>query len=90
MILDGGAVNVLKHSRRSLLRIGVKSVAGYFTRGEAVACVSEAGLESARGLCDYNAEDTRSIIGHPSDTIESLLGCRGDEALGQRDNLVLL
>lgn len=90
LVLDAGAVKVLKHSGRSLLPVGVKSVAGNFTRGEMVACMTESGLEIARGLCNYNVEETRSIIGHPSERIESLLGYMGNEELIHRDNLVLL
>jgi len=90
VVLDPGAVNVLRHAGRSLLPVGVKSVSGNFTRGEVVTCVSEAGLEIARGLCNYNAEEARCIIGHGSDRIESLLGYMGDEELIHRDNLVLL
>jgi|TARA_Y100000310_G_scaffold338529_1_gene428393 glutamate 5-kinase len=90
VMLDPGAVKVLRHSGRSLLPVGVTSVSGNFTRGDMVACVSETGLEIARGLCNYSAIEARCIIGHPSDEIEALLGYMGDEELIHRDNLVLL
>lgn len=89
LVLDAGAVDVLRHSGRSLLPVGVKSVSGNFTRGEMVACLSEDGLEIAGGLCNYNVSEARSIIGHTSTEIESLLGYMGDEELIHRDNLVL-
>lgn len=90
LILDEGAVKVLKHSGRSLLPVGVKSVWGHFTRGDVVSCEDENGVTIARGLVNYNIEDARKIIGKPSEHILSLLGYDGDHEIIHRDNLVLL
>ncbi len=89
LILDDGAVTVLKQHGRSLLSVGVKSVNGEFTRGEMVACVDSRGVEIARGFANYNAGETRKIAGQSSREIESILGYLGDDELIHRDNLVL-
>jgi glutamate 5-kinase len=88
--LDAGAVRVLRESGRSLLPVGVRSVQGNFQRGEMVACLDSAGVEVARGLVNYSATETRSIMGSSSRNLESLLGYRGDDELIHRDNLILL
>ena len=59
-------------------------------RGALVTCMDEAGLDIARGLTNYNAEEARLIAQHPSKEIESLLGYGGDAEIIHRDNLVVL
>lgn len=89
LVLDDGAVRVLRESGRSLLPVGVTAVEGNFNRGEAVACVDSRGQEIARGLVNYNAEETRKIKGLPSSEVESILGYVDEPELIHRDNLVL-
>ncbi|MBX2869390.1 MAG: glutamate 5-kinase [Acidiferrobacterales bacterium] len=89
LTLDDGAVKVLRESGKSLLPIGVREVKGEFGRGELVLCVDLLGNEVARGLVNYNAEQTRKIIGHSSDRIESILGFIGESELIHRDNIAL-
>ena len=55
-----------------------------------MACVDAAGSEVARGLVNYSAEETRRIMGRPSDQIAALLGYVGEPELVHRDNLVLV
>jgi len=88
--LDDGAVAVLCKSGRSLLPVGVRSVAGRFARGDMVSCRNAQGREVARGLVNYNADEARKIMGSPSREIEALLGYQGDDELIHRDNLILL
>lgn len=89
VVLDQGAVNVLRNSGRSLLPIGVKSVSGQFQRGEMVVCYDESGQRVARGLINYASSEAEKIVGQPSQNIESILGFIEDESLIHRDNLVL-
>ena len=89
LILDDGAAEVVRKKGKSLLPVGVKSVVGYFTRGELVVCRDGSGAEVARGLVNYSSDDCRKIIGHPTADIEKLLGYRDFEELIHRDNLVL-
>jgi glutamate 5-kinase len=90
LVLDAGAVRVLKESGRSLLPVGVVEVAGSFNRGEVVSCVDEQGVEVARGLVNYGAEESRKIKGVATRGIETVLGYIDDEELIHRDNLVLV
>ena len=90
LTLDGGAVRVLKEQGKSLLPVGVKSVVGDFNRGDLVRCVDETGCDVARGLANYNASESRQIIGKSSHLITEILGYCDDEELIHRDNLVLV
>jgi glutamate 5-kinase len=90
LTLDDGAVNVLRGQGRSLLAVGIKAVSGDFRRGEIVALADPGGREIGRGLVNYSAEETRKIMGQPTDRIEELLGYVGEPELVHRDNLVLL
>ena len=87
--LDEGAVKVLQESGRSLLSVGVTSVAGEFKRGDLVACIDVQGHEIARGLVNYTVDETRLIMRQPSSKIEELLGYVDEPELIHRDNLVL-
>lgn len=90
LVLDAGAVRVLRESGRSLLAVGVTAVEGTFGRGEVVACVDPDGREVARGLVNYSADEARKIKGQPSERIESLLGYVDEPELIHRDNLVVV
>lgn len=90
LVLDAGAVNVLKNSGKSLLPVGIKAASGHFQRGDVVSCNDESGKPVARGLVNYNSEEAMKIIGQSSEKIFSLLGYEGDHEIIHRDNLVLL
>lgn len=90
LVLDEGAVRVLREQGRSLLPVGVTRVEGGFGRGEMVSCVDSQGREIARGLVNYGVEEARKIIGHPSEAIEGLLGYVDEPELIHRDNMVVL
>jgi glutamate 5-kinase len=89
LVLDDGAVNVLKGAGRSLLPIGVTAVEGSFTRGEIVICVDQDDNEIARGLVNYNSDEARKIIGISSREIESMLGYRAESEMIHRDNIAV-
>ncbi len=88
--LDAGAARALRSGGKSLLPVGVKSVEGEFERGAVVACLSPEGAEIARGLVNYNAQESRRIAGRASGEIEAILGYIDEAELIHRDNLVLL
>ena len=89
LVLDDGACRVLAEQGKSLLAVGVVAVRGEFNRGEIVSCVARDGSEIARGLVNYNAGETRRIMGRPSDMIEGLLGYVDEAELIHRDNMVV-
>ncbi len=90
LILDAGAVTVLREKGRSLLPIGVQAAQGDFERGELVVCVGPDGSEVARGLVNYSSDDTRKILRTPSSEIEAKLGYVDEPELIHRNNLVLI
>ena len=89
LVLDAGAVKVLTQQGRSLLAVGVRQVVGTFTRGDLVSCVNADGLEIARGLVNYNANEAARIQGQSTESIADILGYREDDELIHRDNLVI-
>ncbi|MEI7795259.1 MAG: glutamate 5-kinase [Methylococcaceae bacterium] len=90
LVLDNGAVAMLKNHGKSLLAVGVKWATGQFERGELVSCLDLNGVEIARGLVNYGSEETQKIAGKSSLEFEKLLGYADDLELIHRDNLVLI
>jgi len=90
LYLDDGAVRVLREQGRSLLPVGVTRVEGRFSRGEMVSCVDSDGIEIARGLVNYDNDESGQIAGKPSDAIEKILGYVDEPELVHRDNMIVL
>jgi glutamate 5-kinase len=88
LYIDAGAVAALKRGA-SLLPAGVKRFDGSFQRGDAVIVRDLDGLEIARGLVAYDAEDATRIIGRSSADILNILGFSGRTEIIHRDDLVL-
>jgi glutamate 5-kinase len=89
LVLDDGAAKVLRQQGRSLLAVGVTQVSGEFTRGELVSCEDSSGQEVARGLVNYNADESRLIQGKSTEEIATILGYCDDDELIHRDNMVV-
>ncbi len=89
LVLDEGAVKVLKTAGKSLLAVGVTGVEGHFGRGEVVACVDMRGREVARGLVNYPADEIKRLLGQSSEQIEKILGYVAEPELIHRDNMVV-
>ena len=89
IVLDNGAVKVLKEKGRSLLPVGVTAVQGEFRRGDLVKCVDEQWQEIARGLINYSSMETARIKGCSSKKVEKELGYIDEPELIHRDNLVI-
>lgn len=90
LTLDAGAVKVLREQGSSLLAVGVTQSQGSFVRGDLVSCVDQQGTEVARGLINYDLEETRKLQGNNTRDIERILGYINEEELIHRDNLVLI
>ncbi|WP_106475580.1 glutamate 5-kinase [Phytohalomonas tamaricis] len=90
LVLDAGAVNVLRQHGSSLLPVGVKRLEGSFKRGDMVLCVDEQGEHVAKGLINYGIDDAQQILGVASQHIEARLGYIEAPELIHRDNLVVL
>ncbi|QNI01675.1 glutamate 5-kinase [Halomonas sp. SH5A2] len=90
LVLDPGAVKVLRDKGSSLLAVGVRTVQGSFKRGDMVACVDDQGTTVAKGLVNYGADEARQLAGKPSHQIEVILGYVEAHELIHRDNLVVV
>jgi glutamate 5-kinase len=90
VMIDPGAVQKLTTEGKSLLPIGVTSVAGEFGRGDVITCIDEAGRAIARGITNYSSSEARLIMRKPSADIQSILGFVEEPELIHRDNMVLL
>ncbi|EPJ46437.1 MAG: gamma-glutamyl kinase [Osedax symbiont Rs1] len=90
VVVDDGAREALQQRGKSLLPAGVKSVSGAFSRGDMVLIVDELGVELARGLVNYAADQARSIIGMSSAMIQQTIGFVNEDELVHRDNFVLV
>lgn len=89
LVLDEGAVRVLRERGKSLLAVGVQAVHGQFGRGDMVLCLDPEGREVARGLVNYSAREVALIRGQATEQIEQLLGYKDEDELIHRDNLVV-
>ncbi len=63
LVLDAGAVRVLRHGGKSLLPVGVTATRGKFARGEVVLCLDPDGGAVAKGLVNYSSDETQKILG---------------------------
>ena len=90
LIVDNGARNALVQGGKSLLPAGIRHVEGNFDYSDTVSCLTENGVEFARGLVNYNAIDTAKLAGKHTKDIENILGYRDYDEIIHRDNLVLL
>ena len=89
LTVDAGAVEVLCKRGRSLLPVGVVAVAGEFNRGDLISCVDSNGVEIARGLVNFNADEAQKIKGQSTAAIANILGYKDNAEMIHRDNLVL-
>lgn len=90
LIVDNGARDALVQGGRSLLPAGIRRVEGSFDYSDTVSCITENGVEFARGLVNYNAAETARLAGKHTKDIEKTLGYRDYDEIIHRDNLVLL
>ena len=90
LIVDDGARNALVQGGKSLLPAGIRRVEGNFDYSDTVSCLTENGVEFARGLVNYNAVETTKLAGKHTKDIEKILGYRDYDEIIHRDNLVLL
>lgn len=88
LTIDAGAAKALAGGA-SLLPVGVRSVEGNFSRGDAVLIRDPEGRAIGRGLVGYDSGEAALIIGHPSARIAELLNYPGRAWMVHRDDLAL-
>lgn len=91
-----GAVTVDKGCEQAILRgasllaAGITAVDGGFEHGNTIRILTAEGREIARGIANYNAADTRRIMGSHTNEIAAILGGKPYDEVIHRDNMVLL
>lgn len=90
LVLDSGARRAIIEHGSSLLAIGVIRLKGTFQKGDLVSLQDEQGVELARGLSNYHAQEVERIMGQRSDRIAEILGHCPYEEVIHRDNMTIL
>jgi glutamate 5-kinase len=94
LLIDAGAVRAVRDSSASLLPVGVVEVLGEFDAGDAVDIAESGALDDAaakplaKGICNYSAQELRTVQGLKSSGVRELLPRASDEAV-HRDYFVL-
>ena len=90
LYLDPGAIVALVQFNKSLLPVGIVKIDGRFDRGDLVICMTENGVEVARGLINYSSLEAEKILGLLSEQIEKKLGYMEEPEVIHKDNLILI
>ena len=90
LYLDSGAIAALVQFNKSLLPVGIVKIDGRFDRGDLVVCMTEKGVEVARGLINYSSLEAEKISGLLSEQIEKELGYMEEPEVIHKDNLILI
>ena len=90
LLLDEGACRAIASGGHSLLAIGITGVEGNFIKGDVVSLCNEAGIEFARGLTNYTAEEMQVIKGQATERISDLLGHKPYDEVVHCNNLIVL
>jgi glutamate 5-kinase len=87
VLVDAGAARALREGGTSLLPVGIVDVAGDFDAGDAVE-IAHDGETVGKGICNYSAQELRTVQGLKSAGVRELLPRASDEAV-HRDYFVL-
>jgi len=90
IVVDDGAVRVLREGGKSLLPAGVVSVQGRFRRGDAVSISDPKGQEFARGIAAWSSKQVERGRGRKSHEVRSLLGEGIPAEVVHRDDLMII
>jgi glutamate 5-kinase len=87
VLVDAGAARALREGGTSLLPVGIVDVAGEFDAGDAVE-IAHDGQSVGKGICNYSAQELRTVQGLKSANVRELLPRASEEAV-HRDYFVL-
>jgi glutamate 5-kinase len=87
VLIDAGAARALREGGTSLLPVGIVDVAGEFDAGDAVE-IAHDGHTVGKGICNYSAQELRTVRGLKSADARELLPRASEEAV-HRDYFVL-
>jgi glutamate 5-kinase len=87
VVVDAGAARALREGGTSLLPVGIVDVSGEFDAGDAVE-IAHDGQTVGKGICNYSADELRSVRGLKSTDVRGLFPRASEEAV-HRDYFVL-
>jgi glutamate 5-kinase len=87
VVVDAGAARALREGGTSLLPVGIVDVSGEFDAGDAVE-IAHDGETVGKGICNYSADELRSVRGLKSPDVRGLFPRASEEAV-HRDYFVL-
>jgi glutamate 5-kinase len=87
VLVDAGAARALREGGTSLLPVGIVDVAGEFDAGDAVE-IAHDGHTVGKGICNYSAQELRTVQGLKSSDVREVLPRASEEAV-HRDYFVL-
>ena len=90
IVVDDGAIRVLREGGKSLLPAGVVAVQGNFRRGDAVSISDRKGRVFARGIAAWTSEQVERCRGKKSPEVRAILGEGTPAEVVHRDNLMIL
>ena len=88
--VDEGARRAVVERGASLLPAGVRKAEGAFQMGDLALCVDPSGVEFARGLVNYSADEINRIRGMRASDIFKTLGYHSGDEVIHRDSLALV
>lgn len=88
--IDKGCETAILSGGSSILAAGITAVTGEFDHGNTISVVTLEGREIARGIANYNGEETRKIMGVHTNELAKILGSKPYDEVIHRDNMVLL
>ncbi len=89
IVVDDGAIRVLREGGKSLLSAGILAVQGNFRRGDAVSISDRKGRVFARGIAAWTSEEVERCRGKKTPEVRSILGETIPPEVVHRDNLLI-
>ena len=89
IVVDDGAIRVLREGGKSLLSAGIVSVQGIFRRGDAISISDRKGRVFARGIAAWTSEEVELGRGKKTPEVRSILGETIPAEVVHRDNLMI-
>ena len=75
---------------REIGHTDIVSIQGEFTKGDVLHVYDEAGVEVARGLTSFSAQDTQRLLDHPGQQVMEILGYTAKPVIIRKDNMAKL
>ena len=88
--VDKGCEKAILSGGSSVLAAGITAVKGEFEQGNTISVITLEGREIARGIVNYNGEETGKIMGVHTNELAKILGSKPYDEVIHRDNMVLL